>query len=110
MRYREMKEKFRLKRAFARMAVGAAVAASIGLSVASAVEPEREAHDTYCIACHDTSVYTRSDRLARNYDELRAQVVRWHSNISLNWSDEEIDRMTAWLAKHYYHFQCPMQC
>ena len=110
MRYRETIEKFQFKQAFARLAIGVAVAASIGLTTAGAVELEREAHDTYCIACHDTSVYKRDERLARDYESLRAQVVRWHSNISLNWSDEEIDRMTSWLARNYYQMPCPDQC
>lgn len=134
MRYRKTLEKFQFKLAFAVLAVGAAVTTGSGvtnvsaaeLARVSAAEParvaaaepapvaaaelEREAHDTYCIACHDTKVYTRGDRLARNYDELRAQVVRWHSNLSLKWSDEEIDRMTAWLAKHYYKMECSETC
>jgi hypothetical protein len=126
MRYRKTLEKFQFKLAFAVLAVGAAVTTGSGVTNVSAAEParvsaaeparvaaaelEREAHDTYCIACHDTKVYTRGDRLARNYDELRAQVVRWHSNLSLKWSDEEIDRMTAWLAKHYYKMECSETC
>lgn len=118
MRYRKTLEKFQFKLAFAVLAVGAAVTTGSGVTNVSAAEParvaaaelEREAHDTYCIACHDTKVYTRGDRLAGNYDELRAQVVRWHSNLSLKWSDEEIDRMTAWLAKHYYKMECSETC
>lgn len=45
------------------LAVGAAAASRSGVTIAGAAEPAREAHDTYCIACHDTSVYTRDDRL-----------------------------------------------
>ena len=86
MRYRETIGTFQFYRPFARLAVGAAVVASFGLTAAGAVEPAREAHDTYCIAGHDTSVYTRDDRLARDYYALRAQVDRWQSNISLSWS------------------------
>lgn len=110
MRYREMAAKFQFNRAFTRLSIGAAVAASIGLTTAGAVEPAREAHDTYCIACHDTSVYTRNDRLARDYEALRAQVDRWQSNISLSWSDQEVDQMASWLAKTYYRMPCPKQC
>jgi hypothetical protein len=110
MRYCKTLGKFQFKLAFAMLAVGAAVATGIGVTIAGAAEPAREAHDTYCIACHDTSVYTRDDRLARDYDALREQVDRWQSNISLSWSTEEIDRMASWLAKHYYQIPCPNQC
>ena len=58
--------KFQIKLAFAMLAVGAAAVTGIGLTIAGAAEPAREAHDTYCIACHTASVYTRDDRLARD--------------------------------------------
>jgi len=110
MRYCKTLGKFQFKLAFAMLAVGAAATTGIGVTIAGAAEPAREAHDTYCIACHTTSVYTRDDRLARDYDSLRAQVDRWQGNISLSWSKEEIDRMASWLAKNYYQMPCPNQC
>ncbi len=113
MRYCKTPGKFQFKLAFAMLAVGAAAAAAASgssVTIAAAAELAREAHDTYCIACHDTSVYTRDDRLARDYDSLRAQVDRWQSNISLSWGKEEIDRMASWLATRYYRMPCPNQC
>ena len=67
-------------------------------------------HDTYCIMCHDTQVYTRDSRMARDYDGIREQVDRWQTNLSLNWSQNEIDLMTTWLAKRYYKVSCPHGC
>ena len=67
-------------------------------------------HDTYCIVCHGTEVYTRDKRLANDYSSLREQVDRWQSNVNLNWSDAEIDLMSAWLAERYYGFNCPDEC
>jgi hypothetical protein len=116
MQFCKTRGNYRFKRAVAMLATGVAVAIGIGVTdgigVAdvSAAEPAREAHDTYCIACHSTSVYTRSERLAGDYGELREHVDRWQGTISLSWSAEEIDQMASWLAKHYYQFPCPDQC
>jgi len=84
---------------------GALFAAAMpGVNVFAADDPAKTQHDTYCIMCHDTQVYTREARLARNYDEVREQVNRWQTNLSLQWSDSEIDRMTTWLITRYYKF------
>lgn len=104
----------RTKKQFNRTAVtlviAAAVAVGIGAISAEAAEPAQVTHDTYCIACHDTNVYTRDDRLANDFDAVREEVDRWQTNISLGWSSEEIDEMAAWLARRYYRVHCPDQC
>jgi len=110
MRYSSVLEKLQLKRVAATLTISVAAAASAGTSDAAAAGLAQDAHDTYCIACHDTSVYTRENRLAGNYDAVRAQVDRWQGTIALNWGDEEIDRMAAWLAKRYYGISCPDEC
>jgi mono/diheme cytochrome c family protein len=67
-------------------------------------------HDTYCVACHGTEVYTREGRLARDYPSLREQVQRWQANVNLGWSDADIDAVAAWLAERYYGLSCPEDC
>jgi hypothetical protein len=91
------------------------IAASLIIAVAAlnahaADDPARTVHDTYCIMCHDTQVYTRDSRVARDYDGIRQEVDRWQTNLSLNWSQNEIDLMTTWLARHYYKVPCPHDC
>ena len=73
-------------------------------------ERGRTLHDAYCQMCHDTQVYTRKDRLATNYAEIRAQVVRWQDNASLGWSADDIDRVTGYLARQFYRTDCPAGC
>jgi hypothetical protein len=85
-------------------------AAMSGAQSASADERARVMHDTYCVMCHDTRAYTRSERLAQNHAEIRAQVDRWQGNVSLNWSAAEIDLMTNYLARRYYKVPCPEAC
>lgn len=67
-------------------------------------------HDTYCMMCHDTRVYTRSARLANDFTQIRAQVDRWQDNVSLNWSAVEIDLVANYLARRYYKVPCPAAC
>ncbi len=85
----------------------------VGLAFASHAGAQSQAktmHDTYCIMCHSTEVYTRESRIARDYDSLREQVERWQANVALNWSNTEIEMMTNWLAERYYGLSCPDQC
>jgi len=80
------------------------------VSSAGAQSPAETMHDTYCVVCHGTEVYTKDMRLANDYKSLRAQVDLWQTNLSLNWSNAEIDTMTAWLAQRYYGLTCSAEC
>lgn len=84
-----------------------------GLGFASGANAQSQAktmHDTYCIMCHGTELYTRESRIANDYETLRAQVNRWQGNAALNWSNTEINIMTDWLAERYYGLSCPEEC
>jgi hypothetical protein len=67
-------------------------------------------HDTYCMMCHDTRVYTRNTRLANDFTQIRDQVDRWQDNVSLNWSAVEIDLVANYLARRFYNVPCPAAC
>ena len=64
-------------------------------------------YQTYCIACHDTQVHWRAQKLARDWASLAAQVRRWQANAGLQWSDEEIDEVARYLNATIYHFPVP---
>lgn len=80
------------------------------VSGANAQSQAKTTHDTYCIMCHGTELYTRESRIANDYATLRAQVDRWQGNAALNWSNTEINIMTDWLAERYYGLSCPEEC
>lgn len=67
-------------------------------------------HDTHCQMCHDTQPYTRKDRAANSWVEIRAEVNRWRNVVSLNWSDADIDDVTDFIAVKYYRLDCPDKC
>jgi len=77
-----------------------------GTVLSADLEHGRSLHDTHCRMCHDSVAYKR-DKKAATYEEVRAQVVRWQTNTSLRWTDEDIDNVTAYLAGTYYKFSCP---
>ncbi len=70
----------------------------------------KDLHDSHCMTCHDTRVYTRASRTARDYGQIRAQVVRWQQNVSLHWDEADIDQVTNHIASRYYGLKCPDQC
>ena len=67
-------------------------------------------HDKHCLSCHATRIYTREDRKAAKWEQVREQVDRWQKNVSLGWKDAEIDLVTEYLARRFYHIECPSKC
>jgi mono/diheme cytochrome c family protein len=65
-------------------------------------------HDTHCLTCHDTRVYKRGSKVAQNYDQVRAEVVRWQRTAALRWSDADIDAVAVYLAQTFYKLPCPV--
>lgn len=74
-----------------------------------AQDPERGRllYETHCIGCHTPSVNKRRNRVAKSWDEVRAQVQRWQRNQSLGWSAADIDSVTSYLDRTYYKFKSP---
>jgi len=67
----------------------------------------RMLHDTHCISCHGTKVYKRDSKLGTSYEEIRKQVLRWETNVSLKWGDADIDAVATYLARAFYMVPCP---
>jgi len=80
---------------------------SSGNAVGADLERGKSLHETHCRMCHDSVAYKRDKKIATTYEEIRAQVTRWETNTSLHWSAEDIDNVTAYLAKTYYNIPCP---
>jgi mono/diheme cytochrome c family protein len=80
--------------------------ALLGVAAVSAqagdLERGRALHDTHCLMCHDPGIYSRPDRIANSYLEIRQQVQRWQDNTRLRWTQYDVESVTDWLAdKHY---------
>ena len=65
-----------------------------------------------CVACHEQMVsgdakvlYTRKDRLAKNYQELKQRVRYCKDQLELDWSEEQTQSVIEYLAKNYYDYR-----
>jgi mono/diheme cytochrome c family protein len=45
---------------------------------------------THCIACHNSQMHWRNDKLATDWGSLKAQVRRWQARANLGWSEADI--------------------
>ena len=79
------------------------------VTFAADLERGRMLHENHCRMCHDSIAYKRGDKIATNYAEIQAQVTRWQTNTGLRWSKEDIDNVTAFVAKTYYKLPVPAQ-
>lgn len=64
-------------------------------------------YSIHCIECHNSQMHWRTLHLARDWDTLRAQVLRWQAAATLNWSDADIDEVTRHLNDTIYQFPQP---
>jgi len=74
------------------------------LAQAQEDESGKSLHDSNCVACHGSEVYTRKDHRITNMDALNTQVARCENNLSLQWFEEQRDAVSTYLNDSYYHF------
>jgi mono/diheme cytochrome c family protein len=85
-----------------------AFAVLAGVSAAAQdLERGRLLHENHCRMCHDSIAYKRGAKLAPDYAAVKAQVTRWQTNTGLRWSAEDIDSVTAFVARTYYQYPLP---
>jgi hypothetical protein len=75
-----------------------------------AAVPGDEAHgqrlvQANCTGCHDSSVYTRSNRMIHSLDELKHQVEGCGHAAKKEFSSGEVQDLVKYLNDRYYHFQ-----
>ena len=59
---------------------------------------------THCAACHTSKMHWREQKLATDWNSLKAQVRRWQASMGLAWSEEEITDVTNYLNAIHYGF------
>ena len=57
-----------------------------------------------CQKCHGTEVFTRNGRKVKSLKALETQVRMCDSQLSVNWFDEDISDVVAYLNKAFYKF------
>jgi hypothetical protein len=71
---------------------------------AADIENGADLHFENCTGCHDSTVYTRDNRVVQSLPRLGAQVRFCRDNLGLTWFDDEVDDVIGYLNKEYYHF------
>ncbi len=69
-------------------------------------------HETNCISCHASmfdgkpyNMYTRNNRKVKTAEGLRSRVQMCATNLNLQWFDEDVDQVTQFLNREFYHFE-----
>jgi mono/diheme cytochrome c family protein len=89
-----------------RAALLAALAATAFTAQAAPEAPTRGEllYTTHCIACHNSQMHWRDQRLATDWASLRAQVRRWQGVANLGWSDDDILEVARHLNNRIYRY------
>ena len=64
-------------------------------------------YSTHCIECHTTQMHWRTNRQARDWDSLKAQVRRWQATANLRWTEADITDVARHLNETIYQFAQP---
>jgi len=62
-------------------------------------------HQANCTGCHDSSVYTRSNRMIHSLDALTHQVEGCGHAAKKDFSAAQVQDLVKYLNDRYYHFQ-----
>ena len=72
--------------------------------VAADISHGKSLQQENCMSCHDDGVYTRNDRRVTTLDGLSKQVKRCEQTLGLQWFDDDIKDVTAYLNESFYKF------
>lgn len=87
------------------VATGAVKTLEAAQALADGAHSGKAIHDTNCISCHDSGVYTRADHKMQDFTQLAAQVRRCDANLGARLLDEDIDKVVDYLNDTYYKFE-----
>ena len=62
-------------------------------------------HDANCMGCHDTSIFTRKDRLVQSLDALKKQLAICTHMAKKEFSASETQDLLKYLNDQFYHFR-----
>jgi hypothetical protein len=71
---------------------------------AADIDNGNDLHFENCTGCHDSTAYTRDNRVAQSLARLGTQVRLCKDNLGLTWFDDEVEDVIGYLNKEYYHF------
>ena len=66
-------------------------------------------YSTHCIECHNTQMHWRTNKQARDWNSLKAQVRRWQATANLGWTEADITDVARHLNETIYQFAQPQE-
>ena len=73
-------------------------------SYASAPDVGELLHRENCQSCHQAEVYTRPDRIVKNFPQLKERVKQCELMNDFMWFEEDVDAVTSYLNNNFYLF------
>jgi hypothetical protein len=61
-------------------------------------------HDASCLGCHDTGVYSRTDRTVQSLDALKERLAGCSHMAQKKFSTSEAENLIKYLNDQFYHF------
>ena len=86
-------------------ALAAGLTVPVSFAHAQDTERGRLLYQNHCQECHETGVHFREERKVTNPEELTAQVVRWTKELELDWTQEEVADVRAFLDERFYRLE-----
>jgi len=65
----------------------------------------KKLHDTYCMSCHNTSVYARRDHQIKSLDALNQQLTECTHAAQVTLSSDEQRSIVKYLNDQFYKFR-----
>lgn len=87
-----------------RLIISIAIGVTFSVSSSFAQDRGELLYENHCQQCHGESVHTREDRLVESPEQLRAWVISWTVHNGLDWTQEEVSDITAYLNRFFYRF------
>lgn len=72
---------------------------------AADLEHGKALHDSNCVNCHTTSVYTRPNRRIDSLEALNRQVQRCETALGVKWPAEDVADVVHYLNENFYKFK-----
>jgi cytochrome c553 len=85
--------------------VALVLSTSTGQVYAADIKNGKQLQQANCMSCHDDGMYTREDRKVNTLDGLNKQVRRCELTLGLQWFDDDVSDVSAYLNDGFYKFK-----
>ena len=85
--------------------IAATLLATTGVVSAADSANGKSLKEQNCMGCHEDAVYTRTDRRVTSLAGLEKQVRRCELTLGLQWFDDDVNDVVAYLNENFYKFK-----